>query len=152
MERLKLEFVLHWIWAIVFGLLLLTGVALLGPIYGWILNYNLGLADYLHRTLAVTFTFLTLVEIVLEIKRIVLDNSQKKAWLVVGKATFALINFIAALLFIITGVLLWLCMDDNHALLALASIIHEMVAYVMVIGMIWHLYEKSHVLIVGGRK
>lgn len=152
MERFKLEFVLHWIWAAVFGLMVLTGIALLGPKYGWILNYNLGLADYLHRTLAVTFTFLTFVEIVLELKRILWHKSKKEPWLVVGKKSFALVNYIAAQLFIITGVLLWLCVEDNHALLALASTLHEMVAYAMVIGMVWHLYDKSHVLIVGGRK
>jgi cytochrome b subunit of formate dehydrogenase len=152
MERFKLEFVLHWIWAAVFGLMVLTGIALLGPKYGWILNYNLGLADYLHRTLAVTFTFLTLMEIILELRRILWHESKKVPWLVVGKKTFALINFIAAMLFIITGILSWLCVEDNHALVALALTIHEMVAYAMVIGMVWHLYDKSHVLIVGGRK
>lgn len=152
MEKLKLEFLLHWIWAFVFGLLMLTGIALLGPKYGWILNYNLGLADYLHRTLAVTFTFLTLLEIILEIKRIVWHNSKQEPWLVFGKKGFALITFISAQLFIISGILLWLCIEDNHALLALASIIHETVTYGMVIGMIWHLYDKAHVLIVGGRK
>lgn len=152
MDKFKLEFLLHWIWAAVFGILVLTGLSLLGPKFGWVLDYNLGLADYLHRTLAVVFTVLTLVEIILELKRILLAGAKKEPWLVVGKKGFALITFIGSMLFIITGVLMWLCIEDNHALLALATIIHEMVAYAMIIGMIWHLYDKSHILMVGGKK
>lgn len=152
MERFKHEFILHWIWVAVFGLLVITGLTLLGPKYGWILNYNLGLADYLHRTLSVTFTILTFIEIVLEIRRIIWHGARKEAWLVMGKHGFALITFITSQLFIISGMLLWLCIEDNHVLLALASIVHEMVAFAMIIGMVWHLWDKSHVLIVGGRK
>lgn len=152
MERFKIEFILHWVWAAVFGLMVLTGLALLGPKYGWVLNYNLGLADYLHRTLAVTFTIIAFIEIILEIRRIVWHDGKKEAWLVFGKKGFALITFIATQLFIISGILLWLCIEDNHVLLALASIVHEMVAYAMIIAMIWHLYDKAHVLIVGDRK
>jgi len=153
-ERFKYDFILHWIWSAVFGLMLLTGLALLGPKYGWVLGYNLGLADYLHRTLAVIFTILFLIEIVLEIRRRITSRQKRAPWLVVGKGGFALLTFIAAQLLIISGVLMWLCIDDNHAVLALASVIHETVTYVMVVGVVWHLFEKSYVLILlgGGRR
>lgn len=61
-----------------------------------------------------------------------------------------MVTFIAAQLLVISGVLIWLCIDDNHALLALASVIHENVTYAMIIGTVWHIFDKSHVLILGG--
>lgn len=149
-ERFKFDFILHWIWSAVFGLMLLTGLALLGPKYGWVLDYNLGLADYLHRTFAVILTILFLIEIVFEIRRLMTKKRNTTPWVVVGKGGFALLTFIAAQLLIISGVLMWLCLDDNHAVLALASIIHETVTYAMVVGVVWHLFEKSYVLILGG--
>lgn len=152
MDRFKLEFILHWIWAVVFGLLLITGLALLGPRYGWVLNYNLGMADYLHRTMAVVFTILLFVQIILEMRRILVLKSKHEPWLVVGKQGFALIIFISSWLFILTGIFLWHCMEQNHTLLALAAVMHEMLTFLMIIGMVWHIYDKSHVLVLGGRR
>ncbi len=150
MEKVKTEFILHWVWSIVFGLLVVTGLALLGPKYGWVLNYNLGVADYIHRTMAVTFTVLTFIEIMLEIKRLLKSKYQREPWLVVGKSGFALVTFIASVLLIISGILLWVCVEDNHSLLALAAIVHEMVTFAMIIGITWHIYDKSYTLIMGG--
>lgn len=149
MERFKIEFVLHWLWAAVFGLMLVSGIALLGPRYGWALNYNLALADYLHRSLAVVLTIILFAEIILELRRIFWFKSKRAPWLVIGKKGFAVITFIASYLLILSGILLWLC-TDNHALMAFASVVHEMVTFAMVFGMIWHIYDKSHILTLGG--
>ncbi|GAB4271950.1 Prokaryotic cytochrome b561 [Thermincola ferriacetica] len=150
MDRFRLEFILHWIWAAVFGILLITGLALLGPRYGWALNYNLAMADYLHRTVAILFTGLLFIEILLELKRILFNDSKREPWLVIGKSGFALITFISAWLLIISGLLLWHCTEDDHGVTALASVVHQTVTFAMIIGMTWHLYDKSHVLIFGG--
>lgn len=150
MERFKFDFLLHWIWAIVFGIMLITGVAMMGPRYGWIMNYNLALADYLHRTMAVVFTMILLIEVVLEIVRITLKKSKKEPWIIVKKNGFGLFTFITAQLLIISGLYLLHCMEQNHATLAFASIIHETITFAVVIGMVWHIYEKSHLLTIGG--
>lgn len=150
MERFKFDFLLHWIWAIVLGILLLTGVAMIGPRFGWVMNYNLALADYLHRTMAVVFTMILLIEAVLEIVRITLKGSKKEPWLIVNKKGFGLFTFITAQMLIISGLYLLHCMEQSHAALAFALIIHESITFAMVIGMVWHLYEKSHLLTIGG--
>lgn len=148
--KFKLEFILHWVWSVVFGMMLITGIALLGPKYGWAMDYNLAFADYLHRTLAVVLTVLLLMEIILEVRRILILNAKREPWLVVGKKGFALVTFAASFLLIISGLLLWVCVEDNHAVTAFASIIHESVTFAITFGMIWHIYDKSHVLIIGG--
>ena len=150
MGKFKPEFILHWIWTIVFGILTITGLALLGPKYGWVMNYNLAVADYLHRTMAVLFTVIFLVEIALEVRRILWLKGKREPWLVVGKNGFALLTFIASWLFIVTGIFLWYCMENEHGILALAAIVHEMLTFVMVFAIIWHIWDKSHVLILGG--
>lgn len=150
MQKFKLEFILHWVWSAVFGIMLITGIALLGPKYGWALDYNLALADYLHRTLAPVLTVLFFAEIVLEIRRLLTLNGKSEPWLVVGKSGFAVITFAATFLLIISGLLIWVCVEDNHAVVAFASVIHETVTFGMTFGLIWHIYDKSHVLILGG--
>lgn len=152
MLKFKLEFILHWVWSAVFGMLLITGIALMGPKYGWAMDYNLALADYFHRTLALVFAVLFLVEIVLEVRRILLLNDKREPWLVVGKKGFALVTFIASFLLILSGLLLWVCVEDNHAVTAFAMVIHESVTIAITFGMIWHIYDKSHVLIIGGAR
>lgn len=150
MVKFKIEFILHWVWAVVFGMMLITGIALMGPKYGWAMDYNLALADYFHRTLALVFTALLLVEIGLEVRRLLVLNEKREPWLVVGKTGFALITFIAAFLLTISGLLVWVCVEDNHIVTAFASIVHESVTIAMTFGIIWHIYDKSYVLIMGG--
>lgn len=153
MGKFKIEFILHWLWTAVFGVLLITGIALMGPKYGWAMEYNLALADYLHRTLAVALTLLLFIEVCLEIRRILFLNSKREPWLVVGRNGFPLVTFVASFLLIISGLLLWVCVEDNHAIVAFASMIHEGVTFAIAFGIIWHIYDKSHVLILGaGRK
>lgn len=150
MGKFKLEFILHWIWSVVFGMMLITGIALMGPKYGWAMDYNLSLADYLHRTMALVLTVLFFIEIIMEIRRILVLNDKREPWLVVGKNGFALVTFLASFLLIISGLLIWICVEDNHVITAFASIIHEAVTFAIAFGMIWHIYDKSHVLIIGG--
>ncbi len=152
MDRFKLEYLLHWIFSIVFGILLITGLALLGPKYGWILNYNLALADYLHRTLAVTFSILLCLEVLLEIRRIVWLKGKREPWLVIGKNRFGLVTFFCCQVLIISGILIWLCTEDGHAVAAFAAMIHEKATFIMAAGLIWHIYDKSHVLTIGGNR
>lgn len=95
MERFKFELLLHWIWAIILGMLLVTGVAMMGPSFGWVLNYDLAMADYLHRTMAIVFTIILFIEVILEIRRIAWNKSKIEPWLIVGKNGFGLFTFIA---------------------------------------------------------
>ena len=156
MKGYRLTFIMHWLWAITFALMAITGLTLLGPKYGWITNYNMGVADYLHRTLAVFFTFLTLSEVMLEIRRIIKKDDAMDHWLVIGKKGFGLLNLIVANVLIITGVLVWICAEYDHAITALAVTMHESATFIMIFFVVWHIYEKSHILILGksggGRK
>jgi cytochrome b subunit of formate dehydrogenase len=48
--KVKFDFVIHWLWTIVFSLLALSGLAMVGAKYGWILQYDIEKADYIHRS------------------------------------------------------------------------------------------------------
>jgi len=46
--KVKFDLVIHWIWTIVFSLLALSGLAMVGAKYGWVLQYDIAKADYVH--------------------------------------------------------------------------------------------------------
>lgn len=103
----RIDFILHWLWTLTYGILAFTGVALIGAKYGWIIKFNLALADYLHRISAAMWSVILLAAIGTEIYQLTVGNKQYSFWLIVGTKDYQLFNLISALLFFVTGLIIW---------------------------------------------
>lgn len=143
---MKFDFILHWLWAVVFSILALSGIAMAGARYGWVMQYDIATADAVHRVAAIVYVLLTLVVIAYEAIRILKRDKTVKPWLVFGPTGYGLFTFITTLIFIITGAIIWLLMDSDKAATALSMWIHEKLTYLAVASVIWHIYVKAHAL------
>ena len=146
--NLKLDFVLHWLWTIAYILLILSGIAMMGAKYSWILDYKLGYADVVHRISASIFVILSCIAIFYEMGRAIKNNTKKLVWGIFGDHGYQLFNFITSLIFIVTGTLIWICMDSFETAAAFALYIHEKLTYIAIASVIWHIYKKCHALII----
>ena len=147
MNNVRFDFVIHWLWAAVFALLTLSGLAMVGAKYGWILNFDIASADYVHRILASVYVLLTFISIAYEVFRGIKNDDKKLVWFMIGKSGYQLFTFITTLIFIITGAIIWICMDSNMAAVSFSLYIHEKLTYIVVASVIWHIYVKCHALI-----
>ncbi|BCN29570.1 hypothetical protein [Anaeromicropila herbilytica] len=145
--NVKFDFVIHWIWTIIFTLLALSGLTMVGSRFSWIMNNDIASADIIHRVLAAIFVVLTLITIIHEMIRGCKNNDKKQAWMIIGKSGYQVFTFITTLIFIITGIIIWVCMDTNMAAVAFALYVHEKLTYIVVGSLIWHIYVKCHALI-----
>lgn len=145
--KLRFDFVMHWLWAIVWSLLALSGFSMVGAKYGWLLNFNYALADYIHRVFAAVFVVLTLISIVFEVVRNIRNDSNKLTWFVFGRSGYQSFTFITTLILIVTGVLIWVCIEFDLKAIGFALIMHEYIAYLTLASVIWHIYKKCHALI-----
>lgn len=143
--KINIDFYIHWLWVATFGILALTGFTLMGPRYGWILNYALATADYLHRTMAAVLTILLASAIALEIFKI-LFNVKVTVWMIVGTGSYQIFTLITTLLLIISGLFIWICMEWSMSALAFALMVHEIVSFLVAGSLIWHIYQKAHTL------
>lgn len=143
--RINIDFYIHWIWTVTFGILALSGFTLMGARYGWMMNYALPAADYLHRTLAVLFTVLLAVSIFFEILRILI-KFKVSIWMMVGTGAYQVFTLMTTLLLIISGLLIWICMEWSMEAMAFSMMVHELVSFIASGSIIWHIYMKAHVL------
>lgn len=148
--KVRFDFIMHWLWTIVFAILAISGLSMIGAKYGWILNYDIASADLTHRLLAAIFVVLTFITIGYEVVRGCKNDEKKLAWMVIGKSGYQVFTFITTLIFIITGVIIWVCMDMNSNLAAVAFslYIHEKLTYIVIVSVIWHIYDKCHALVI----
>lgn len=145
--KVKFDFIIHWLWTIVFAALTLSGLAMVGAKYGWVLNYDISSADFIHRILAVLYILLTFISIAYEVMRVLKNEDKKLAWFMIGKTGYQLFTYITTLIFILTGTIIWMCMDANMSATSFALFIHEKLTYLVVASVIWHIYMKSHALL-----
>ncbi|MBB6215472.1 cytochrome b subunit of formate dehydrogenase [Anaerosolibacter carboniphilus] len=145
--KVRFDFVVHWLWTIVFAILALSGLVMVGPRYGWVMNYNIATADYIHRILAVVYVVLTFICIGYEVIRVMRADQKKLAWFMIGREGYQLFTYVTTLVFIITGVIIWVCMDSNMAAVAFSLYIHEKLTYIVIASVIWHIYVKCHALV-----
>lgn len=145
--KIRLDFVVHWLWAIVWSLLGLSGFAMVGAKYGWILNFNYATADYVHRISAALFVVLTVLSIGYEVYRNIKKDTKHLAWFIIGRSGYQLFTFITTLILIITGAIIWICIELNLKAVSFALLIHEYISYIALASVIWHIYKKSHALI-----
>ncbi|MCX8131821.1 MAG: cytochrome b/b6 domain-containing protein [Clostridia bacterium] len=147
MEKIRFDFIIHWLWTVAFALLTLSGLAMVGAKYGWLLNYDIVSADYVHRLSAAVYVLLTFVSVAYEVIRGIRNEDKKLAWFMIGKGGYQLFTFITTLIFIITGAIIWICMDSNMTAVSFALYIHEKLTYIVVASVIWHIYMKCHALV-----
>lgn len=150
--NVKFDFIMHWLWTIVYLLLCLSGIAMMGVKQGWLLNYNIAASDAVHRVMAAVFVVLTFVSIGYEIVRTLKKDDKKMIWFIFGKTGYQLFTLITSLIFIITGAIIWVCMDSNMAATAFALYVHEVLTYIAVASVIWHIYKKCHALLWPAKK
>lgn len=145
--KVKFDFVIHWLWTVVFLLLVFSGLAMVGAKYGWLLNYDIATADLVHRVAGAIYILLTFIAVGYEVIRAVKGDEKKLTWFMIGKSGYQLFTFITTLIFIITGVIIWICMDANMAATSFALFVHEKLTYIVVASVIWHIYVKCHALL-----
>ena len=118
---------------------------MIGARYGWILQYDIPLADFVHRVAAALYVVLTFIVIAYEAFR---SKSQKKdlIWGVFGRSGYGWFTLLTTLLFIITGVILWQNHHANRAAMAFCMFVHEQLTYIVMASVIWHIYQKAHAL------
>lgn len=145
--NIRFDFVMHWLWAIVWSALALSGFAMIGAKYGWLLNFDYATADYVHRISAAVFVILTFISIVYEVFRNIKGDTKKLAWFIFGRSGYQLFTFITTLILIITGALIWICTEFEITAVGFALLIHEYISYIALASVIWHIYKKCHALI-----
>jgi len=144
--KVKFDFVMHWLWAIVWALLAISGFSMVGAKYGWLLNFDYATADYIHRLSASIFVLLTFISIFYEVFRNIKNDSSKLAWFIFGRSGYQLFTFITTLILIITGAIIWICNEFDMGTVGFALIIHEYISYIALASVIWHIYKKVHAL------
>lgn len=145
--NLRFDFVMHWLWAIVWSILGLSGFSMVGAKHGWLLNFDYGMADYVHRLAAAIFVLLTFISILYEVIRNARNDKNKLAWFIFGRSGYQLFTFITTLVLIITGVLIWLCEVFDKKSVGFALLTHEYISYLALASVIWHIYKKCHALV-----
>jgi len=143
----RFDFIMHWIWAIVWSLLAISGFSMVGAKHGWLLNFDYALVDYIHRIFATIFVILTFISIFYEVFRNIKNDSKKLAWFVIGRSGYQLFTFITTLILIMTGAIIWICNEFDIVAAGFALIIHEYISYIALSSVIWHIYKKCHALI-----
>lgn len=145
--KMRFDFIMHWVWAIVWALLAISGFSMVGAKHGWILNFDYAMADYVHRMAAAVFVLLTVISIFYEVIRSIRNDNSKLSWFVIGRSGYQLFTFITTLILIITGAIIWICSEFNMSIVGFALLIHEYVSYIALASVIWHIYIKCHVLV-----
>jgi hypothetical protein len=138
--------IFHWIWAAVFAILLLSGLAMTGARFGWLLQYDITTADFVHRVFAAFYVLLTFLMIAFEAAR-VLVNGKNLPWAVFGSTGYGRFTLLTTMMFILSGVVLWGNHEQNKAALAFSMFVHEKLTYFVLLSLIWHIYQEAHALI-----
>lgn len=146
--KLRLEFVLHWLLTVVFAVLAISGLAMVGARFGWVLNYDIATADFVHRVVAVPYVVLASIALGQELARVLKNDSQRDlGWAIFGRQEYGLFTLLTTLLFIVTGIILWKSHHDNKAALAFTMFVHEKLTYIVLASVVWHIYQKAHALL-----
>lgn len=118
----------------------------MGAKFGWMLGYNFSLADVVHRIVAVLFTIWAFLAVIFGVASILKRPSAKTPWLPVGSKGFARFTFFTTLLLVFSGLLLWFHTAVPYMFAALGFATHEIVAILALAGVVWHIYDKRHML------
>lgn len=146
MKNVRFDFVIHWLFAIVWALLGISGFSMVSAKFGWILNFNFVTADMVHRINAAAFVFITFISVVYEIIRKVKKDDRKQPWFIIGRSGYQLFTLIISMLLIVSGAVIWICMEVDKKDVAFALLVHEYISYVALASVVWHIFKKTHIL------
>lgn len=147
MKNVRFDLAIHWLFAIIWALLAVSGFAMISADFGWILNFNFILADKVHRINASLFVLITFISVAYEVIRKIKKDDRPLPWFIIGRSGYQLFNFIVTLLLILSGALIWICMELNMKAVAFALLIHEYISYLALASVIWHIFKKTHILL-----
>jgi len=151
--KIGLDFLIHWLWTLTYVILALSGVAMIGARFGWILEYNIALADYIHRITAVIYIALAALAIGYEVLRVWRQESTNDLlYGIFGRKEYGLFTLLTTLLFVLSGVILWKSHHGNMPAVAFAMFVHEQLTYIAMASVIWHVYDKAHALLWAKKK
>jgi cytochrome b subunit of formate dehydrogenase len=145
--NIRFDFIVHWLYAILWALLAMSGFAMVGAKYGWILSFNFALADDVHRIAAALFVVLTFISMLYEVWRSIKRDEKYLAWHIIGRSGYQLFTFLVTLILIITGAIIWICHEMDMTAVGFALFVHEYISYLALASVIWHIYQKSHALL-----
>jgi cytochrome b subunit of formate dehydrogenase len=146
MKNVRFDFVIHWLFAIVWGLLGISGFSMVSAKFGWILNFNFVTADVVHRINAAAFVLITFISVIYEIISKVKKDNRPQPWFVIGRSGYQLFTLIISMLLILSGAIIWICMEVDKKDVAFALLIHEYISYVALASVVWHIFKKTHIL------
>jgi Cytochrome b subunit of formate dehydrogenase len=146
MKNVRFDFVIHWLFAIVWALLGVSGFSMVSAKFGWILNFNFVTADIVHRINAAAFVFITFISVIYEIIRKVKKDDRKQPWFIIGRSGYQLFTLIISMLLIVSGAVIWICMEVDKKDVAFALLVHEYISYVALASVVWHIFIKTHIL------
>lgn len=147
MKNVRFDLVIHWLFAIIWALLAISGFSMISAKFGWILNFNFTTADMVHRINAAAFVLITFISVVYEIIRKAKKDNRALPWFIIGRSGYQLFNLVITLLLILSGALIWICMEINVEAVAFALLIHEYISYLALASVIWHIFKKTHILL-----
>ncbi|SDD72137.1 hypothetical protein [Sporomusa acidovorans] len=143
--KLRLDFVLHWLLTIIFSVLAISGLAMVGARFGWVLGYDIATADLVHRVLAVPYVIIAFIVIGQELARVLTGESQGDlGWGIFGRQGYGLFTMLTMLMFIVTGIILWKSHHSNMAALSFSMFVHEKLTYIVMASLVWHMYQKAY--------
>lgn len=120
---------------------------MVGARFGWILSNDIATADFVHRVIAVPYVLLTFIALLQESIRVLKDDSHRDLdWSIFGRNGYGLFTLLTTLMFIVTGIVLWKSHHGNMKALAFTMYVHEKLTFIVLASLIWHIYQKSHVL------
>lgn len=120
---------------------------MIGAKYGWIIKFNLSTADYIHRVSAAIWSILLLIAIIVEIYQVI-KQIKSLNWLIVGSKDYQLFTLFSGLIFLVSGMIIWGGHHSGETVSFTFGIwIHEVLTFIGLASIIWHLYDKSHALL-----
>ena len=144
--NIRLDFIAHWAWTILYLLLALSGFSMMGSRFGWMFGYDFRAADFIHRVIGVVFIILVLLVVIYEIVGTVRGRTAINSWLPIGKWGFAGFTFLTTLLIIFSGFLIWFHTSIPYIFGTFGFIVHEFVTLLSIGSIVGHIYDKSYVL------
>jgi cytochrome b subunit of formate dehydrogenase len=88
LNKIRFDFAIHWLYAIIWSLLAISGFSMISANFGWIMNYNFTIADMVHRFNAALFVLISFISVVYEIIKKAKNDDKPQPWFVIGRSGY----------------------------------------------------------------